>query len=106
MSTRAARLTLTREERERIGRFLDTITYQGPAPLNGNGYHGITREQYQESYQCWWRGGRAWHALQQGGTGQMAALCWYQHIHRPESREWRPSVIIRALLAHVGAAAA
>jgi hypothetical protein len=106
MSTRVPRLTLTREERDRIGRFLDTITYQGPAPLNGNGYHGITREQYQESYQCWWRGGRAWHALQQGGTGQMAALCWYQHIHRPGSREWRPSVIIRALRAHVGAAAA
>ena len=92
------RARLTDEERERVGRFLDSITYQGPAPLNGNGYRGITREQYWESYQSWARGGHAWQALRQGGTGQMAALCWYQHIHRPGSREWRPSIIIAALV--------
>lgn len=98
-TTPDARKRLTRDERDRIGAFLNTITYAGAAPLNGHGYHGISREQYSESYQSWWRGGRAWHRLEQGGTGQMAALCWYQHIHKPGSKEWRPSIIIRAVLA-------
>jgi len=90
---------LSSADRARAGAFLKSLCYDGPAPLNGTGYHGITREQYWESYQSWARGGRAWNRLEQGGTHIMAALCWYQHIFKPGSHEWRPSIIIRALLA-------
>lgn len=87
------------EDRSAAHAFLAAMTYQGPAPINAYGYHGITRAQWSESYQSWARGGHAWNRLEQGGTGIMAALCWYQHIHRPGSKEWRPAVIIRALVA-------
>lgn len=92
------KLDLTKADVAAIHRFLwsDVIVPHGP-PLNNHGYRGITREQYSESYHSWARGGHAWNVIEQGGTGIMAALCWYQHIHKPGSREWRPSVIIRAL---------
>lgn len=94
------RLTLTREQVASIHRFLWTrVIYHGPAPLNGYGYQGITAAQRTESYHSWARGGHAWKVIEQGGTGILAALCWYQHVHKPGSREWRPSVIITALLA-------
>lgn len=89
---------LSREDVLAAHRFLNSLTFQGPPPLNAYGYHGITREQYSESYQSWNRGGDAWNRLEQGGTGIMAALCWYQHIHKPGSKEWRPSIIIRAVV--------
>jgi hypothetical protein len=94
------RLTLTKAETATIHRFLwGTLIKQGPPPLNTYSVAGISREQHSASYQQWARGGHAWNAMEQGSTGQMAALCWYHHIHKPGSREWRPSVIIRALLA-------
>lgn len=94
-----ARLSLTEDDRAVIHGFLwDTLITQGPAPLNGYRVADITREKRSESYQSWARGGRAWNVMGQGGTGQLAALCWYHHIHKPGSREWRPSIIIRALL--------
>lgn len=96
--TRAA-ITLTHEDRQAVAAFLAARSFQGPAPINATGYVGITREQYWESYQSWARGGYAWDVMGQGGTGIMGALCWYQHIHKPGSKEWRPSVIIRAIVA-------
>ncbi len=77
---------LTEAERKSINAFLPTQT-------------NFTKDQYWTSYQNWWRGGRGWHPLQQGGTGQMKALMWYQHRHKPNSKEWRPKIIIEALLA-------
>ena len=93
------RLTLTKAEVAAIHRFLwgRLIEQSGP-PLNNYAYRGITRDQYWQSYPSWIRGGNAWNTIEQGGTGIMAALCWYHHIHKPGSREWRPSIIIRALL--------
>ena len=75
------------EERKQIDKFLFSL--------------GFTKEQYWESYRNWYKGGRGWWPLHQGGTGQMLALMWYQHTHRPESKEWRPSIIIKALRAEV-----
>lgn len=96
---RRKRVSLSREVVERVRSFLDAHVIVAPEPLNTTGVRGLTREQQQESYQSWARGGRAWNALQSGGTTILAALCWYQHIHRPGSKEWRPSVIIRAVVA-------
>jgi len=58
----------------------------------------FTREQWQESYQSWAHGGHGWNILRSGGTTIHQALTWYQHIHKPGSKEWRPSIIVRALL--------
>jgi drug/metabolite transporter superfamily protein YnfA len=63
------------------------------------GYRGLTREQYWKSYQQWNKGGDAWDRLQAGGTYIIIALMWYHHVHKPGSEEWRPSIIIRALVA-------
>jgi len=57
----------------------------------------MTPEKRDFSYQRWWRGGRAWDVLQEGGTGILRVLYWYHHTHRPGSSEWRPSVILREL---------
>jgi hypothetical protein len=97
---RRGRLALTRDEVAAVNRFIfDVLLYRGTPPLNGYGLRGITREQHQQSYQSWARGAHAWMALEQGGTGQLAALAWYQHLHRPGSREWRPAKIIPAFVA-------
>jgi len=58
----------------------------------------ITREQFNESYQSWNHGGRGWDRYQMGGTGISHCIAWYQHIHKPGSREWRPAMIMRAVL--------
>lgn len=97
---RDGRWTLTQGEREAVNRFIfGALLYEGPPPINGYGVRGITREQHSQSYQSWARGGRrAWGALHQGGTGQLATLAWYQHVYRPGSREWRPAKIIPSLV--------
>lgn len=79
------RYELTKEQRTEINDFLFNLP-------------SFTREQYWESYQNWFRGGRGWFPIQQGGSGQMIALMWYQHRHKPGSKEWRPRIIINALL--------
>ena len=83
------RLNLTAEQRTKINDFLFNHKFN------------FTRDEYWKSYQNWWRGGRGWQVLQQGGTGQMFALMWYQHRHKPNSKEWRPRIIINALLEQV-----
>jgi hypothetical protein len=62
----------------------------------------FSSEQYWESYPSWSHGGRGWYPMQQGGTGIMLALMWYQHVHKPGSKEWRPKVIFRAILSEIG----
>jgi hypothetical protein len=59
----------------------------------------LTKEQWQQSYQSWARGGNAWDRYGIGGTYINGALAWYQHIHKHGSREWRPSVIMQAVIA-------
>jgi hypothetical protein len=97
-----SRLILTDAQREATRAFIRGTLYE-ERYREGRGWsyharHAVTRQQIDDSYQSWARGGRAWDALQSGGTGIIAALVWYQHVHRPGSREWRPSVIIRALV--------
>jgi len=58
----------------------------------------LTREQWQQSYQSWARGGNGWNRYSIGGTYINGALAWYQHIHKPGCKEWRPKVIMTALL--------
>lgn len=58
----------------------------------------LTKEQWWQSYQSWARGGNGWNRYSIGGTYINAALAWYQHIHRPGSHEWRPSIIMAAVL--------
>jgi len=58
----------------------------------------ITREQFNESYQSWGHGGRGWDRYQMGGTGISHCIAWYQHVHRPGSKEWRPAIIMRAVV--------
>jgi hypothetical protein len=82
---RDRRLSLSDEQRARVDRFLFS------------GMH-FSQHEYWSSYPQWARGGRGWWPLHQGGTGIMLALMWYHHRHKPGSREWRPAVIIKALL--------
>ena len=57
----------------------------------------LTRDQWQSAYSSWWRGGYGWNKLRSGGTDIQTCLAWYQSIHKPGSKEWRPSVIIDAV---------
>lgn len=58
----------------------------------------ITCQQWQESYQSWAHGGHGWNRYGLGGTYINAALAWYQHIHKPGSKEWRPPIIMAAVI--------
>lgn len=58
----------------------------------------LTRDQWNAVYPSWSRGGVGWHRMRCGGTDIHTALAWYQFIHKPGSREWRPAIIITALL--------
>lgn len=59
----------------------------------------ITREEWVESCQSWARGARAWSCVYGFAETDIAtALWWYQHRRRPGSKEWRPVVILRALV--------
>ena len=58
----------------------------------------FTLDQKHKSYPKWAKGASGWNPFRQGGTYIMKALCWYHHVHKPGSNEWRPSIIIRAVL--------
>lgn len=60
-------------------------------------YQKFTRDQKAISYRSWAHGGEGWRILRSGGTNICQALTWYQHEHKPGSKEWRPSVIVRAV---------
>lgn len=90
---------LSADDRAVINRFIfGHLLRPAPPPINGHHMPGVSRKQWWDSYQQWAKGGHAWNPMEQGGTGVMAALCWYHHAHRPGSREWRPSIVIAALL--------
>lgn len=82
---------LTPEQIEAVRMFLDEAA------------RGLTREQWSQSYQSWGHGGRrAWDMLRSGGTHQHSAVAWYQHTHKPGSKEWRPAIIIDAVCRAAG----
>lgn len=62
-----------------------------------------TEEEYWFSHERWGYSNRYrasmrnWQTLNEGGTGIMRVLMWYHHVHKPGSKEWRPTVIIRAV---------
>lgn len=62
----------------------------------------ITREQFNISYQSWVHGGRGWDRYQMGGTGVSHCIAWYQYVRKPGSHEWRPAMIMRAVLGAAG----
>lgn len=66
----------------------------------------FSREQRDFSYQKWAKGGKGWNVARQGGVGVMLMLCWYHHEYKPKSAEWRPKVIIGALVAELSQAKA
>jgi hypothetical protein len=79
--------TITQQQRGKVMLFLDE--QQRTA---------ITCQQWQESYQSWAHGGHGWNRYGLGGTYINAALAWYQHIHKPGSKEWRPPIIMAAVI--------
>lgn len=66
----------------------------------------LTNEQWHESYCSWLHGGDGWGpALRwDGGTAIRYCLVWYQFIHKPGSKEWRPSIIVEAVCLAAGLA--
>lgn len=63
----------------------------------------LTRDQWMQSYLSWAKGGRGWNPFGLGGTDINTALAWYQHIYKPGCREWRPKIIMRAVVESAGA---
>lgn len=43
-----------------------------------------------------------WRHIRQSASGQIKLVCWYNNTHRPGGQEWRPAVIIVAVLSHIG----
>lgn len=76
---------ITFEQKVKVRKFLSSFPF--------------TREMYEVSYQSWGNGGHGWtRTLESGGTDTMNVIMWYQHFHKPGSREWRPTVIMNALI--------
>lgn len=61
-------------------------------------FPNLTKEQWWQSYQSWARGGNGWNRYSLGGTYINGALAWYQHIYKPGSKEWRPTIIMQAVI--------
>ncbi|WP_460973919.1 PD-(D/E)XK nuclease-like domain-containing protein [Spirosoma migulaei] len=85
-----ARLKLTPGQIKRIDHFL---FHEAPTKYD--------YQQYFDSRQHWPKGGMGWACLAQGGTGILRLLLWYHHHYKPGSNEWRPKIIIKALLTHL-----
>lgn len=57
-----------------------------------------TKEMYESSYHCLAKYDGAWkRTFATGGTYTMRAIMWYQHIHKPNSKESRPRFIMSEL---------
>jgi hypothetical protein len=92
------KMTLTSEQRIAIDRFLF-----GEVKQWIHGQPGPERSRmYEVAYDGWARGGRGYGSLHQGGTGIMYLRQWYMFKYKPGSKEWRPSIIIKAVVAHLG----
>jgi hypothetical protein len=71
---------------KKIAEFLDTIH--------------PTNEQQAYSVGYLWCSA-AWARQGFGNTYALKALCWYHHIHKTKSREWRPAIIVHAMKNHI-----
>lgn len=54
---------------------------------------------HSRAYRNWFRGGRTWATTKLRGTQQLRIIIWYQNrIPNKPNHEWRPSIILAALL--------
>lgn len=74
-----------------------TVQEQGPEHIL-TAAPGVTKEKWYKCYHTRGIAGRAWYKYQFGGTWTMACVYWYQHIYKPGSSEWRPAIIMAAVL--------
>jgi len=74
-----------------------TFSEQGPEHIL-TAAQGVARDKYWKSYHSWGNCRYAWYKYQFGGTWTVACIYWYQHIHKPGSSEWRPAIIMAAVL--------
>lgn len=58
-------------------------------------------EKWWKSYRQYSRGYRGWWKIHKGSTGCVTALFWYNNIHKPGGKEWRPNIIIKAILKEI-----
>lgn len=58
----------------------------------------FAKDQWASSFPSWDHGEVSWRTRSDiGMEDSQLALMWYQHVHKPGSKEWRPSVIVAAL---------
>jgi hypothetical protein len=74
-----------------------TVQERGPEHIL-TAMPGVTKEKWQKSYHTRGINSRAWYKYQFGGTWTQACVYWYQHIHKLGSSEWRPAIIMKAVL--------
>ncbi len=81
------KINITSEDVEKVRDFLRPMEF--------------TKEEYSHSYRYWKYGGSTWNYYRQGGTYIMKTLMWYHHRNKPGSKEWRPTIIIKAILEEI-----
>lgn len=95
-------MKLTENKRTTIDLFVEEIgkmeEFQGVYSM---GKDASKREIHHRAYTNIVKGGRGWNCLQQGMTGILRVVVWYQNIFKANSKEWRPSIIIKAVLEHL-----
>lgn len=95
-------MKLTKDQIKKTDDFINEIgRYPQFSGLGAFSKDEVKQEMYQRAYANWFRGGRGWGPIQQGGTGQMRLIIWYQNIFKPKSKEWRPKIIIEAALTQI-----
>lgn len=95
--------TLSKKTIETIHTYIENVIL--PATFSEKGPEhrltaapGVSQDKYWKSYHSWGNCRYAWYKYQFGGTWTAACIYWYQHIHKPGSSEWRPAVIMDAVL--------
>jgi hypothetical protein len=90
-------MRLTDEQRAAINNFLATNVLEFTQKLS----RPELREMKERAYRNWLRAGNGYSCLQQGGTGQLLLIMYYQNKIKTNSREWRPPLIIRGVLREI-----
>jgi len=86
----------TKEERALAHDFLKQFIYKDPVFGEKPTYK---KEWWEQSYPSWKNGShRAWNYWGMGGTYTMAAIIWYQHIHKAGSKQYNVTIIMRAVV--------
>ena len=85
-------IKLNKQQKEKLDTFLFGEVNDWIKTLN--------REEWQDvrdrAYSNWYKAGRGYGGISQGGTGQMLLIRWYQNRATGRiNKEWRPSIIIR-----------